>query len=172
MELLSDIGKEITASLDLDTILFKLYERVNQLVDASIFGVGLYRPQKNLIEYSLAIENGKRYAPYTRDANDKNQFAVWCIDNRKPVLINDVATESQKYISNYRHAKGVLEDGSAGAAARIDDLSAAHRAGPRAGRAQHSELQEECLHRAAPQPARRISPPTPPSRSTTPAPII
>ncbi len=110
--LLSDIGKEITASLDLDTILFKLYERVNQLVDASIFGVGLYRPQKNLIEYSLAIENGQRYAPYTRDTSDKNQFAVWCIDNRKPVLINDVATESQKYISNYRHAKGVLEDGS------------------------------------------------------------
>jgi signal transduction histidine kinase/CheY-like chemotaxis protein len=110
--LLSDIGKEITASLDLDTILFKLYERVNQLVDASIFGVGLYRPQKNLIEYSLAIENGQRYAPYTRDANDKNQFAVWCIDNRKPVLINDVATESQKYIANYRHAKGVLADGT------------------------------------------------------------
>ncbi len=112
VELLSDIGKEITASLDLDTILFKLYERVNQLVDASIFGVGLYRPQKTLIEYSLAIENGKRYAPYTRDTSDKNQFAVWCIDNRKPVLINDVATESQKYISNYRHAKGVLEDGT------------------------------------------------------------
>ncbi len=112
VELLSEIGKEITASLDLDTILFKLYERVNQIVDASIFGVGLYRPQKNLIEYSLAIENGKRYAPYTRSTNDKNQFAVWCIDNRKPVLINDVATESGKYIPSYQHAKGVLEDGS------------------------------------------------------------
>jgi signal transduction histidine kinase/DNA-binding response OmpR family regulator len=112
VELLSEIGKEITASLDLDTILFKLYERVNQIVDASIFGVGLYRPQKNLIEYSLAIENGKRYAPYTRSTNDKNQFAVWCIDNRKPVLINDVATESGKYIPSYQHAKGILEDGS------------------------------------------------------------
>ena len=113
VELLSDIGKEITASLDLDTILFKLYERVNQLVDANIFGVGLYRPQKNLIEYSLAIENGKRYAPYTRDMSDKNQLAVWCIENRKPVLINDVATDYQKYISSYAHVKGALEDGSA-----------------------------------------------------------
>ena len=43
IELLSEIGKEITASLDLNTILFKLYERVNQIVDASIFGVGLYQ---------------------------------------------------------------------------------------------------------------------------------
>ncbi|HEV8043164.1 MAG TPA: GAF domain-containing protein [Bryobacteraceae bacterium] len=113
VELLSDIGKEVTASLDLDTILFKLYERVNQLVDATIFGVGLYRPEKHLIEYSLAIERGQRYAPYTRDANDKNQFGVWCIDNRKPVLINDVATESQKYIPSYRHDKGLLADGTA-----------------------------------------------------------
>ena len=112
VELLSEIGKEITASLDLDTILFKLYERVNQIVDASIFGVGLYRPEKNLIEYSLAIENGKRYAPYTRSTSDKNQFAVWCIDNRKPVLINDVATESQKYVPSYQHANRILEDGS------------------------------------------------------------
>ena len=48
---------------------------MNQIVDASIFGVGLYRPEKRLIEYSLAIENGKRYAPYTRSTDDKNQFA-------------------------------------------------------------------------------------------------
>lgn len=112
VELLSDIGREITASLDLDTILFKLYERVNQLLDASVFGVGLYRPEKQQIDYTLAIENGKRYTPYSRDTSDKNQFAVWCIDNRKPMFINDVERESSKYITNYQHAKGVLEDGT------------------------------------------------------------
>ena len=46
IELLSEIGKEITASLDLNTILFKLYQRVNQIVDASIFGVGLVPARK------------------------------------------------------------------------------------------------------------------------------
>jgi signal transduction histidine kinase/CheY-like chemotaxis protein len=112
IELLSEIGKEITASLDLDTILFKLYERVNQIVDASIFGVGLYRPERRVIEYSLAIENGKRYAPYTRSTDDKNQFAVWCIDNRQPILLNDVATQFSKYIPFYEHTGGALVDGS------------------------------------------------------------
>ena len=112
IELLSEIGREITASLDLNTILFKLYERVNQFVDASIFGVGLYRPEQHLIEYSLAIENGKRYAPYTRSTDDKNQFAVWCIDHRQPILINDVVTEYSKYISSYEHGSRKLEDGS------------------------------------------------------------
>ena len=113
IELLSEIGREITASLDLNTILFKLYERVNQIVDASVFGVGLYRPEKKLIEYSLAIENGKRYAPYTRSTEDKNQFPVWCIENRKPILINDVTTESAKYVPDYQHGGEVLDDGSA-----------------------------------------------------------
>ncbi len=113
IELLSEIGKEITASLDLNTILFKLYERVNQIVDASIFGVGLYRPEKHLIEYTLAIEKGKRYAPYTRSTDDKNQFAVWCIDHRQPIRINDVAVEYSKYISSYDHGGWTLEDGSA-----------------------------------------------------------
>jgi signal transduction histidine kinase/CheY-like chemotaxis protein len=113
IELLSEIGKEITASLDLNTILFKLYERVNQIMDASIFGVGLYLPEKRRIEYSLAIENGKRYAPYTRSTDDKNQFPVWCIDHRQPILINDVETEFSKFIKEYRHTGGTLDDGSA-----------------------------------------------------------
>jgi signal transduction histidine kinase/CheY-like chemotaxis protein/ligand-binding sensor domain-containing protein len=112
IEFLNEIGKEITASLDLNTILFKLYERVNEIVDAAIFGVGLYRPEKHVIEYSLAIENGKRYAPYTRSTDDKNQFAVWCIDHRKPILINDVAAEYSKYIATYDDVEGTLEDGS------------------------------------------------------------
>jgi signal transduction histidine kinase/CheY-like chemotaxis protein len=112
IELLSEIGREITASLDLNVILFKLYERVNQITDATIFGVGLYRPEKQLIDYTLAIESGKRYAPYSRSTADKNQFAVWCIDHRQPILINDVAAESSKYISSYSHGARVLEDGS------------------------------------------------------------
>ena len=112
IELLNEIGKEITASLDLETILFKLYECVNKIADASIFGVGLYRPEKSQIEYTLAIENGVRYQPYTRDTNDKNQLAVWCVDHRQAILINDVETEYRQYIASYQHNHGVLEDGT------------------------------------------------------------
>jgi signal transduction histidine kinase/FixJ family two-component response regulator len=116
--LLGEIGKQITASLDLDTILLRLYECVNQIVDASIFEVGLYHPEKNVIEYSLVMENGRRSAPYTRDTRDTNQFAVWCIENKKPVLIGDVAAEYGKFIPVYERGKRLLEDGSA-ASARV-----------------------------------------------------
>jgi signal transduction histidine kinase len=112
VELLSEIGKEITASLDMETIFSRLYEHINQLADATIFGVGLYHPEKEQIEYRLAIEKGKRYAPYTRDARDKNQFPVWCIENRRPVFINDVSTEYKRYLNDYQEPAVMLEDGT------------------------------------------------------------
>ena len=112
VELLSAIGREITASLDFDTIFVKLYEHVNQLADAAIFGVGLFDSDKQSIDYRLAIENGKRYAPYSRDLRDKNQFPVWCIENAKPVFINDVSQEYSKYLEKYEEPERLLEDGS------------------------------------------------------------
>ncbi|HWI16230.1 MAG TPA: ATP-binding protein [Vicinamibacterales bacterium] len=112
IELLSEIGREITASLDFDTIFDKLYARVNQLADADVFGVGLYHPDRNEIEYRLAIEKGLRYAPYSRSTADRSQFPVWCIEHRQPVFINDVGNEYSKYIPTYVHAARELEDGT------------------------------------------------------------
>jgi signal transduction histidine kinase/CheY-like chemotaxis protein/ligand-binding sensor domain-containing protein len=118
IETLSEMGREITASLDFDTIFGKLYERVNQLADADVFGVGLYHPERDEIEYRLAIEEGKRYAPYSRSTRDRDQFAVWCIEQRKPVFINDVSAEYTKYISRYADAPRPLEDGTLSRAAQ------------------------------------------------------
>jgi signal transduction histidine kinase/DNA-binding response OmpR family regulator len=112
IELLSDIGREITASLDFDTIFDKLYTRVNRLTDADVFGVGLYHPERHEIEYRLAIEQGKRYAPYTRDTADPDQLPVWCIEHRQPVLINDLKAEYHKYLSRYEEPRRQLQDGS------------------------------------------------------------
>lgn len=112
VELLSDIGREITASLDIDTIFGKLYERVNQLADADVFGVGLYHADRHEIEYRLAIEDGKRYAPYTRDTSNRDQLPVWCIEHKAPIVINDMQAEHGKYLSRYEEPARVLEDGS------------------------------------------------------------
>jgi signal transduction histidine kinase len=111
-ELLGEIGKELTSTLDLETIFNTVYEHVNQLVDAPVFGVGLYDNEQQQIEYRLAIENGVRYAPYRRDMSDKNQLPVWCIEHRAPVFVNDIETEYKNYIDQYSNPGGQLEDGS------------------------------------------------------------
>ena len=112
VELLSESGREITASLDFETIFGRLYEHVNQLADADVFGVGIYHPERQEIEYRLAIENGKRYAPYTRTTTDPNQLPVWCVEHRQPIFINDLRTEYSKYVSRYDEESRPLEDGT------------------------------------------------------------
>ncbi len=113
VKLLSQIGQEITSTLDLEKILIKVYDHVNKLMDATVFGIGIYQHMHEKIEYKLAIEKGKKYLPYTRNMEDKNQFPVWCIENKKPVFINDVSQEYSKYISYWDHeASTDLEDGT------------------------------------------------------------
>jgi ligand-binding sensor domain-containing protein/signal transduction histidine kinase len=97
---LSEIGKEISSRLDTEKISQTVYRRVSELMDASIFGIGIYQEYTEHIEYKLAIENNIRYSNYCRKMKTKNQFAVWCIENKKPVFINDITTEYKTYLDS------------------------------------------------------------------------
>lgn len=113
VQLLTEIGQQITSTLNLDTILNMIYENVNKLMDATIFGIGFYNNEEKTIHYQLAIEKGKRYQPYTRTMEDKNQFPVWCIENKKEIFVNNAETEYSKYIEEINDVDDVtLEDGS------------------------------------------------------------
>ena len=115
VSVLSQIGREITSTLNLDTILNTVYEKVNELMDASIFGIGIYKHEEGSIEYRLSIEEGKRYQPYHRQMSDKSQLAVWCIENKKDVFINDIEKEFSNYLKDIDLTiltTAALEDGS------------------------------------------------------------
>jgi signal transduction histidine kinase len=115
ISVLSKIGRDITSTLSLDTILNTVYENVNQLMDASVFGIGVYNAEGATIDYHLAIDKGKRYKPYSRSMEDKDQFPVWCIENKKEIFINDLEIEYSNYIKSIvkLNANAELEDGTA-----------------------------------------------------------
>jgi ligand-binding sensor domain-containing protein/signal transduction histidine kinase len=117
ISLLSDIGRRITANLDSEAIMSMLYQQVHALMDASVFGIGIYRPEQELIEYPFAMEKGKRYSSYTRSMREPNQLAVWCITHAQEVFINDLEQEYHRYIDTLDFVSGAdhmgtLEDGS------------------------------------------------------------
>ncbi len=105
-ELLGDIGRQITSTLDFDTIFTNLYENVNKLMDAACFGVRLYHPDKNQVEYKFEIENGYKYPTEFISMEDGNNLTVWCIRNKKVVFINDYAEEYKKYAGEIRVVGG------------------------------------------------------------------
>jgi signal transduction histidine kinase/DNA-binding response OmpR family regulator len=115
ISVLSEIGREMTASLDLETIMGTVYRHVHQLMDAPIFGIGFYREEKGIIEFPFAIEQGVRKPMYIRSVDNPNQFSVWCLRNKREIFINDVHEEFADYIGSSGLATlavGPMKDGS------------------------------------------------------------
>ncbi len=97
---LSEIGCQIAATTNLNSVLEQLCEQAERLMQIDIFGVGLYRQDTGNIEFEVAMQQGKRFAPYIRHIDDKQQLAVWVIENKLPILIRDAASELSNYISS------------------------------------------------------------------------
>ncbi|PJF33590.1 MAG: hypothetical protein CUN57_01750, partial [Phototrophicales bacterium] len=93
---------KITSSLSMETILTTVYESINKLMKADGFGIDLYHPEQEEIEYKLFIERGERLAPFTSSVHDEGSFSAWAIRNRKEVFLNDVTKEYTTYISKLK----------------------------------------------------------------------
>ena len=111
ISLLSEIGRGLTANLHSEAIMSTLYDHVNELMDANVFGIGVYRPEKDEIDIPFGMERGARYEPYVRSMREPNQLAVWCIEHKREVFINDLQLQHGDYIENLELTTG---DGSLG----------------------------------------------------------
>jgi signal transduction histidine kinase len=100
ISLLSEIGRDLTTNLHSEAIMATLYSHVNELMDASVFGIGVYRAEKGEIDMPFGMERGVRYKPYVRRMDEPNQLAVWCIEHRSDVFINDLQQQYADYIDN------------------------------------------------------------------------
>jgi signal transduction histidine kinase/heme exporter protein D len=104
VELLSEIGKEITASLSIKHIIDIVYENINDVMDASVFGIGIYNQDLKRIEMPATKEKGKTLPLFSYPIDDVNRPAVWCYMNQKEIFINDYETEYKKYIKQLQQA--------------------------------------------------------------------
>ncbi len=98
ISVLSELGREMSATLDMETSMQTLYRHVHHLMNAQIFGIGFVREDAGVIDFPFAIEEGVRTLPYVRQLDQPNQLAVWCLTHRKPVFINDFHAEFRHYM--------------------------------------------------------------------------
>lgn len=104
VELLSEIGKEITASLSIKHIIDTVYENINDVMDASVFGIGIYNHDLRRIEMPATKEKGQTLPLFSYPIDDENRPAVWCYKNQNEIFINDYETEYKKYIKELPQA--------------------------------------------------------------------
>lgn len=108
-KLLSEVGQQITSTLNFEEIFDKLHHYVGKVMDAACFGIRLYDPVNNVVDYKYGIERGKKYSSIAKiSMNDDDNYSVWCIKNKKEIFLNDNLVEYSKYVKQIRVVSGDL----------------------------------------------------------------
>jgi len=97
LNLLSEIGKQITSNLIIEEIVHTVYEHLNRLLDAPVFGIGLYDPDNNCLKFPGVKEKGERLEDFSISL-DEERLAVVCFNQQKEILVNNFEQESANYL--------------------------------------------------------------------------
>ena len=97
LALLNEIGKDISYSLSSQTIIDKVYENLNTLLDAAIFGIGIYKKESNSLEFISAKEKGKVLPIIHLSLKETDKLAVMCLLGNEEIFISDFDEEYKKY---------------------------------------------------------------------------
>jgi len=100
LQIVSDFGQKVTATLNVGAINSLIFDYVRSLVDVSGFGIGLVSKEMNLISFSNFIDNDIKTPFFQYKLTDKNNPVIWVIDNKKELFLNDYERGIGDYISD------------------------------------------------------------------------
>ncbi len=104
IQLLGQLGRQITSSLDIETVTERIHQSLNTLMDASVFWIGTYNPQKYVLEFIGGKERGHTLPYFELDMSDENRLAAYCFNNKAEVWLNDYPNDYHKYIKQFTGA--------------------------------------------------------------------
>jgi len=97
-QVISEFGQRVTSTFDLESINEIVYGYICSIMPTDAFGIGLYKEEKNEIEYIGFIESGNKIENFTKNLSAENSLSAWCFNNQKPVFINDLTLDYINYI--------------------------------------------------------------------------
>ncbi len=103
LELLSEVGRNITSNLSVSNLITTVYHHVKNLMEADVFWIGILNTKKQRIEFSGAMEAGKVLPDFHVPLSEENRLAVWCLNHQKEIFINNFSKEYNQYIDSYDH---------------------------------------------------------------------
>ncbi len=98
VELLEEIGQKITSSLSIEKIIGTVYKNVNTLMDANVFGIGIYNDSLKQIDFPSTYEQGEVLPPYHNTIADTSRLGVVCFTTGKEICISNIQEEYKKYL--------------------------------------------------------------------------
>ncbi|MFT5618499.1 MAG: serine phosphatase RsbU (regulator of sigma subunit), partial [Arenicella sp.] len=98
---LSEIGQELTSSLEVEDLVARSYYHITQLMEVSIFGIGFYNEATNCIEFpsSRVFEKVEKFVQYSLD--DNTRLATRCYKNEEDIFISDLEKENGNFTNSH-----------------------------------------------------------------------
>ena len=98
VEQLGEIGRKITSSLSVEKIISTVYDNVNSMMDAAVFGIGIYHDALKRLEFPATYENGQPLPFYANSIDDKNRFGPVCFNSGKEIIVGNLYKQYQDHI--------------------------------------------------------------------------
>ncbi|WP_338791642.1 two-component regulator propeller domain-containing protein [Bernardetia sp. MNP-M8] len=103
VSLLSEVGKQITSHLSVEMIIEMVYESINELLDASVFSIGIHNKEENKLDFINAKEKGETL-PFHQTSLNQDNLPAYCFNKNQEIKIDDLQKEYNNYIPNQQVA--------------------------------------------------------------------
>ena len=98
IQTLEELGRGLTATLELSQVVKNVYRSVNKVMDAQCFMLGILDAKQEIIHVPLIVENNQKLASFEYALDEENRPAVWCVKEKKELTIFTEA-DVDKYFS-------------------------------------------------------------------------
>lgn len=101
IQIISEIGQKITTISHHDFVIETVFDKITTLVDVDMFRIGILDKETKKIVFQ-GFSGKERISTYYHDFSTREgqHLSLWCIENKKEILINDFDKEYQNYIKN------------------------------------------------------------------------
>ncbi|MEO7393818.1 MAG: GAF domain-containing protein, partial [Chitinophagaceae bacterium] len=97
IQLLSEIGQDIISGFSIESIIKTTYDKVNGLMYASVFAIGIYNEKEQNI-FMSGKEKGADLVPVSYPLSE-DRLSSYCFKNQKEIFITDYFNQYQEYLS-------------------------------------------------------------------------
>jgi len=97
---ISQIGRQLTSSMDMNQIYEILRNSIYALMRVDVFGLALYDQVAGMIDYNYFEERGVSLPLMKIDINDRMSLASYCIHHEEDLFIKSFFDEYQHYLPN------------------------------------------------------------------------
>ncbi|WP_238886816.1 diguanylate cyclase domain-containing protein [Clostridium sp. YIM B02551] len=93
ISIISELGQEITSTLNLNKIIDILHSSIKNLIDFTYLGIGLYDEKSSTVNYLDVFDDGKKRKKASLSIAEYESFTSRCITNSEFIIVNDMSSE-------------------------------------------------------------------------------